>query len=176
MGRQSSGNSNILHISFFHVCFLRISLPLLTVGAVVQWSSSLISVQEARVQFPPGDVIHLASECTFARANPCHVRGIGWTENQEPCPWLCWNRFSNPLSCTREDCASLLPLWFRLDYAMEKLSVSVSQAGRSINHRVNGSNETTPRPLNKEPGILWKEKPVIIWKIMSWALWFSAIH
>ena len=27
---------------------------------------------------PPDAAIHLASECNFARANPCHVRGIGY--------------------------------------------------------------------------------------------------
>ena len=33
---------------------------------------------EVGVRFPIGVVIHLASECIFARVNQCHVRGIGY--------------------------------------------------------------------------------------------------
>ena len=35
-------------------------------------------MREVRVRFPPGPTIHLASECTLTRVNPCHVRGIGY--------------------------------------------------------------------------------------------------
>ena len=46
------------------------------IGAVVQWSSTLVPMPETKVRFPL-TVVRLASEQTFARVNPCHVRGIG---------------------------------------------------------------------------------------------------
>ena len=48
---------------------------------VVLWLSALIPVLEVGVRFPLSAVIHLASECTFARVNPCHVRGIGYHQS-----------------------------------------------------------------------------------------------
>ena len=46
-------------------------------GVVVQWLSSLPAVWEDQVRYPLSATIDLACECTFTRANPCHVRGIG---------------------------------------------------------------------------------------------------
>ena len=59
------------------ISIYRLLKPYIVV-VVVWWSSTLTSVPEVRVRFPPDAVIHLASECTFAWANPCHVRGIGY--------------------------------------------------------------------------------------------------
>ena len=36
---------------------------------------------EIQVQYPLSATIHLASECTFAQTNPCHVRGIGYHDS-----------------------------------------------------------------------------------------------
>ena len=54
-------------------------------GAVVQWIVALTPIQEVGVRFPLGAAIRLASECTFARVNPCHVRGMGTTTLIQEC-------------------------------------------------------------------------------------------
>ena len=71
-GKKIKGECSVC-VCFFYFFYLYIKL-----GVVVWLSSTLTSVPEVRVRFPPDAAIPLASECTFARANPCHVRGIGY--------------------------------------------------------------------------------------------------
>ena len=64
--------------SNFVSVYFKVNISKRIKGVVLWWSSPSPSVREVRVRFPLGATIHLASECTLAWVNPCHVRGIGY--------------------------------------------------------------------------------------------------
>ena len=74
---------NCLNWELYYILFMNCSIVLLHCHCQrrcsVVWYSFLTTAWEVRVRFPlNATAIRLASECTFARVNPCHVREIGY--------------------------------------------------------------------------------------------------